>query len=301
FGRTPPCAQTLIAQHPGRVVVGTEDPNPLVAGRGIALLRKAGIPVTTGTLAEECLRLNEIFFKYVQTGKPFVTLKLAQTLDGRIATATGDSRWVSSPASLAFGHRLRRQHDAILVGAGTVLADDPALTCRLVRGKNPLRIVVDSRLHTEPTARLFAPTPEAQTIVATVRGIAAKRRRLFTAQGVNVWEIGKDAKGHVDLQELLERLGQQEISSLLVEGGAGVATSLLEAGLADRLVVVLAPKIVGQGLNAIGDLEIKRMTEALLFRFRQIHRRGEDIILDVRPLPATESGAPPPGCRPGRS
>ena len=169
-GRTPPCVDALIACRPGRVVVGTTDPNPKVSGKGIQALERRGIETTVGVLAEACRQLNEVFFKYIRTGIPFVTVKFAQTLDGRIATATGHSRWISSPPSLRFAHRLRSLHDAILVGSGTVLADNPELTCRLVRGRNPLRIVVDSRLRSSPEARIFQETKGARTITAPTIG-----------------------------------------------------------------------------------------------------------------------------------
>ncbi|MDA8125322.1 MAG: bifunctional diaminohydroxyphosphoribosylaminopyrimidine deaminase/5-amino-6-(5-phosphoribosylamino)uracil reductase RibD [Deltaproteobacteria bacterium] len=281
-GRTPPCVEALLACRPSRVVIGTTDPNPLVAGRGIAALRNQGIETRTGVLEKECLTLNEVFFKYIRTGLPFVTLKFAQTLDGRIATTTGHSRWVSSPASLKFAHGLRRVHDAILVGAQTVLADDPELTCRLVRGKNPLRIVLDSHLRTSPEARIFAPNPKARTIVAAACGVEKEKRLLFEARGIEVLEIGRKGADRIDLPELLALLGKREISSLLVEGGAAVATSFLKENLVDRLIVVLAPKIVGAGINAVGDLGIRRMDAALPFPFQRIIRRGDDLILDAR-------------------
>ncbi len=292
-GKTPPCVEALIASRPTRVVVGSIDPNPLVSGRGIAALRRHGIETTTGVLAEACQRQNEVFFKYIRTGLPYVTLKFALTLDGRIASAAGDSRWISSPASLRFAHRLRRSHDAILVGAGTVLQDDPELTCRLVRGKNPLRIVVDSHLRTPPEARLFDQR-RARTIVAATAAAPRSRRSLFAGRGIEVLELGTDDTGRVALPELLNLLGRREIGSLLVEGGAGIATSLLRGGLADRLVAVVAPKIVGAGIDAVGDLGIRRMQQALQLRFARILRSGDDLVLDARFTPRPQASAPPP-------
>ncbi len=282
FGRTPPCVDALLACRPGRVVVGTTDPNPLVSGRGIETLVRQGIETRVGVLDEACRRLNEVFFTYIRTGLPFVTLKFAQTLDGRIATATGHSRWISSPPSLRFAHRLRNTHDAILIGAGTVLKDDPELTCRLVRGGNPLRIVIDSQLRTPPGARIFERQSDAPTIVATTRRAADERRRPFEGKGIEVLEIGEDRAGRVDLRMLLAVLGKREISSLLVEGGAAVITAFLREKLADRLVVILAPKMIGEGLNAVGDLGIRQMDDALRLSFRRIARRGDDLILDAR-------------------
>ena len=282
FGRTSPCVDALLACRPGRVVVGTTDPNPLVSGKGIQTLRQHGIETKTGVLTEACHRLNEVFFKYIRTGLPFVTVKFAQTLDGRIATATGHSRWISSPPSLRFAHRLRDVHDAILIGADTVLTDDPELTCRLVRGRNPLRIVIDSQLRTSPEARIFKEQKDARTIVATTRRATDERRRPFEKKGIEVLEIGEDRAGRVDLHMLLAVLGKREISSLLVEGGATVITAFLRDKLADRLVVILAPKIAGEGLNAVGEMGIRQMDDALRLSFRRIARRGDDLILDAR-------------------
>lgn len=282
FGRTAPCVDALLACRPGRVVVGTTDPNPLVSGKGIQTLLQHGIETRVGVLAEACRRLNEVFFKYIRTGLPFVTVKFAQTLDGRIATATGHSRWISSPPSLRFAHRLRSSHDAILVGAGTVLMDDPELTCRLVRGGNPIRIVIDSGLRSSPKARIFKEQKEAPTIVATTRRVPVQKRRSFEEKGIELLEISEDRAGRVDLRMLLAILGKREISSLLVEGGAAVITAFLKEQLADRLVAILAPKIAGKGLDAVGDLGIRRMDDALRLFFRRIARRGDDLILDAR-------------------
>jgi diaminohydroxyphosphoribosylaminopyrimidine deaminase / 5-amino-6-(5-phosphoribosylamino)uracil reductase len=293
YGKTPPCVDALIAVRPSRVVVGTIDPNPLVSGRGIAALQCHGIETKTGILEQECRRQNEAFFKYIRTALPFVTLKFALTLDGRIATATGHSRWISSPPSLRFVHSLRRIHDAILVGAGTVLMDDPELTCRLVRGKNPLKIVVDSRLSTSPEARVFD-LCQSPAIVATTRKAPGERRRLFEQRGIEVLELGETEEGRVDLQGLLNVLGRRKIASLLVEGGAGVNTAFLKAHLADRLIAVLAPKIVGTGIDAVGDLGIRRMEEALRLSVERITRRGDDLILDTRFNPTNQPDAPQP-------
>ena len=292
-GKTPPCVEALIASRPGRVVIGTIDPNPLVSGRGIAALQRHGIETNTGVLEEACQRQNEVFFKYIRTGVPFVTLKFALTLDGRIATAAGHSRWISSPPSLRFAHRLRRAHDAILVGAGTVLKDNPELTCRLVRGENPLRVVVDSHLRTSPDASVFD-VRRSPTIVAMTRKAPVERRRLFEQKGIEVLELGEDEGGHIDLQGLLKLLGQRKIASLLVEGGAGVNTSFLRENLVDRLIAVIAPKIVGTGINAVGDLGIRQMENALRLSFERITRSGDDLILEARFNSMSQSDAPPP-------
>lgn len=291
-GRTPPCVEALIACRPARVVVAVADPNPRVNGRGIEALRSRGIATTVGVLGEACTRLNEAFFKYITTGLPFVTLKFAQTIDGRIATIDGLSRWISSPASLRFAHGLRRAHDAILVGARTVLADDPELTCRLVRGRNPLRVAVDSRLTLPPGARLFSAA--APTIVATTGRAPAAKRALFAARGVELLELAADGSGRVDLGALLAALGRREVTSLLVEGGGALITAFLKEGLADRLVAIVAPKILGQGISAVGDLGIRRLDDALRLSELRVSRRGGDLILDGRISRAPEPASPRP-------
>lgn len=279
-GRTPPCASALVASRPARVVVGTLDPNPLVSGRGMEILRKGGMEITTGILETECLEINRFFFKYIRTGVPYVTLKFAQTLDGRIAAASGDSRWISSPPSLRFAHQLRAIHDAILVGAGAVRTDNPKLTCRLVKGRDPLRIVLDSLLRLPLDAEIFS---DGKKTLVVCTGLAPQdKRKLLRNRGLAVMECEGDGAGHLSLSNLLEGLGKRGISSVLVEGGAAVATSFLKENLVDQLLVIVAPKIVGEGINAVGDLGIARIKDALSFSFRRISRRGSDMIVDIR-------------------
>lgn len=283
FGKTPPCSEALIRVKPARVVIGTADPNPLVAGRGIAALQQAGIETLLGVGERACREINETFFKYISTGLPFLTLKCAQTIDGQIATVTGHSRWISSSASRAFAHRLRRCHDAILVGVGTVLQDDPELTVRHVRGRNPLRIIVDSRLRLPLEARVLQNQEAARTMVVTTNRALPEKIAQFAELGIETLLIDEDGSGHVDLKKLLGELGKRQIASLLVEGGAAIATSFLKEKSVDRLVTIIAPKILGAGVAAVGDLGKKNMEEALLFTFRKVYRRGGDVIIDARP------------------
>jgi diaminohydroxyphosphoribosylaminopyrimidine deaminase/5-amino-6-(5-phosphoribosylamino)uracil reductase len=279
-GRTPPCVERLIAIRPARVIVGTTDPNPLVSGRGIAALGAHGIETKVGVLEASCLALNERFFTFMRTGRPFVTLKFAQTLDGRIATRTGHSRWISSPPSLRFAHELRSTHDAILVGVGTVINDDPELTVRHVRGRNPLRVILDSTLRVPPSSRVLSARGDARTLIATLGDADPEKRRRLERAGVEVLTVPPDGTGRVSLPHLLGLLGERRISSVLIEGGAEVITRVLAARLADRLVVVVAPKIIGRGTEAVSDLGLDRMDQALLLTPRRLRRRGRDTIFE---------------------
>ena len=194
-GRTPPCVERLVSEKPATVVIGTIDPNPLVSGRGVATLKRHGIETRVGVLEDQCREINEVFFKYIRTRIPFVTLKFAQSIDGKIATATGHSRWISSEPSRVFAHRLRSLHDAILVGSGTVVKDDPELTCRLVRGRDPLRVVVDSKLKIHPDARVLQDQDRARTLVFTTSGHDRKKIRVLVDRGIEVRVAGDRAGG----------------------------------------------------------------------------------------------------------
>jgi len=215
--------------------------------------------------------------------RPFVTVKFAQTLDGRIATSTGDSRWISGPASLRLAHKLRCEHDAILVGIGTVLSDDPQLTVRLLKGRDPLRIVIDSKLRIPIDARVLANGAANGTLVATASSSDPTRAQAIKDTGADVLLLPKARNGTgIDISRLLQVLGRRGIRSVLVEGGKAIITSLLKARAVDRLVVVIAPKIVGQGTEAIGELGITKLEKALTFSSVKIRTLGQDIIFDAR-------------------
>jgi len=293
FGKTPPCVNRLLEVKPSRVVVGSADPNPRVSGKSIRLLRRHDIEVTTGVLERECRQLNEVFFKYMTTGYPFVTVKYAQTLDGRIATRSGRSRWISSPPSLKYAHRLRSLHDGILVGAGTILKDDPELTCRLVKGRNPRRVIVDSALGIPLSAKVLLDQDRAKTVIFTTNRGQREKQKNLGERGVDIRVVDGDDDGRIDLRELLKALGREGISSVLVEGGSRIITSFLKEGLADRLVVVTAPKILGKGIEAVGDLGIDDLDRAIRLDIKKIVRSGDDILLDAR----VKKGPDAPGKR----
>lgn len=284
FGRTPPCVDAIIASRIKRVVIGMIDPNPLVSGKGIAELRKAGIRVDCGVLEEDCRQLNEIYIKYITRGVPFVILKVASSLDGKIATASGDSRGLTALDAVRAVHRLRDRVDAILVGIGTVLADDPLLTTRLPgkRGKDPVRVVVDSRLRISPQARVFNPDSDAGVIIATTsRAPRFKKARLERMANVRVLTVdGKDGK--VDLKRLMPLLAEIGITSLLVEGGTGISTSALASGIVDKILFFYAPKILG-GRRAYGITAgegAASVKEAIYVHRLTLKRCGEDILVE---------------------
>jgi diaminohydroxyphosphoribosylaminopyrimidine deaminase/5-amino-6-(5-phosphoribosylamino)uracil reductase len=256
-GKTPPCAEALMAAGVSRVVAAVEDPDPRVCGAGIARLRQAGIAVETGLCAEEAGELNAGFFCRVAQGRPLVTLKLATSLDGRIATKTGKSRWITGPAARERAHLLRGTHDAVLVGTGTALADDPQLTCRLpgMEARSPLRIVLDRTLRLPSTLRLFVEAREVPSWVVTLGSADKARQNALRAQGVTVIAVEADASGNLDLAMVLKALGDKGLTRLLVEGGGGIAAALLRARLAHQLVWMRAPSLIGgDGIAAVAAL-----------------------------------------------
>lgn len=281
-GKTPPCVESVIAAKFARVVIGMVDPNPLVAGKSIAALKAHGIYITMGMLEQDCRELNEPFVRYMETGMPYVTVKFAQTLDGRIATATGHSQWISGEKSRRYAHQLRSLHDAVLVGAGTVLKDNPELTVRDVKGRNPLRIVIDPTLDIPLDAKILREQDQAKTLIVTRSKAASTKQNCIHAMGVGLMHFDQGKSDIFNLKSLFATLGQQKISSILVEGGAGMITSVLREGLADRVVAIVAPKIVGEGLNTVGNLGITDMNQALGLTFKKISRSGPDVILDGR-------------------
>jgi diaminohydroxyphosphoribosylaminopyrimidine deaminase/5-amino-6-(5-phosphoribosylamino)uracil reductase len=277
-GRTPPCTDALIRAGIKEVVAGMKDPNPLVAGRGFARLRRAGIRVRSGLFNEECRALNEAFVKFTTRRLPFVTLKLAASLDGKIASATGDARWISGAHSRAAVHRLRNHVDGVLVGSGTVIADDPQLTCRIRGGRNPRRIVLDSRLRIRPSARLFHQRDPEKTIVVTGTKAPAAKARALEARGARVWRLPLRG-GEISWMALLRKLADSGIVSIMIEGGATVAASALKAKVVDKVVFFYAPKILGgDGRVMIDGLGIRRVDRSLRVRHLSFRKSGTDLM-----------------------
>ena len=279
-GRTPPCAEALIAAGLKRVVVGIVDPNPLVRGRGLRRLRQAGIAVTTGILREECERLNEDFAVFIRTGRPLVTLKLAASFDGRIATASGDSHWISGERSRRLVHELRNRVDAVLVGAETVRVDDPQLTCRVRGGRDPLRVILDGRLTISPAARVCTQRSTAPTlVVTTAESGQGEKRRLLEQQGVEILCLAGD-QGRVPLRPLLAALGRRGVKHVLIEGGGQVAAAALAEGVVDKVLFFYGPLLLGsESRPMIGPLGIDRVAAGLKLHTIELGRLGDDVLV----------------------
>jgi len=260
YGRTPPCTKAIIKAGIETVIIGTLDPNPDVYGKGVKELKKAGIEVITGVLEERCLDINRMYNKYITTGLPYVTLKFAQSLDGRIASKSGSSRWISSENSLKFAHKLRAEHDAVLIGANTANHDNPQLTVRRVKGKNPIRIILTKSGRIKSSLNILSDN-NAPVIVATSRkGLSNCKSKSY--KNVEIITLQIKSNG-LDLKSLLCKLAERGVVSLLIEGGAGVITSFLKQKLADSLIVITAPIIIGKGKSGIGDLGIKNIKQSI--------------------------------------
>lgn len=280
-GRTPPCTRAILAAGIKRVVYGASDPNPRVAGGGGLFLAEHGVAVTPGVLAQACEWEHRFFITHVTTGRPHVILKTAATLDGKTASATGHSRWITGGASRRFVHRVRGWVDAIMVGAGTALTDDPQLTCRLPGKPNPLRVVVDSNLRLPGAAKVLDPAQAPGCLVACLAGTPEDQAQRLAEAGAQVLRLPADDQGRVDLAALMDELGARGVTSLLAEGGAGLAWSLLKGGLVDEVMYFFAPKLVG-GASApsmVGGPGLKRMDEAWPLCRPVVRRFGDDVML----------------------
>ncbi|HPI93663.1 MAG TPA: bifunctional diaminohydroxyphosphoribosylaminopyrimidine deaminase/5-amino-6-(5-phosphoribosylamino)uracil reductase RibD [Deltaproteobacteria bacterium] len=275
-GRTPPCTESVIRAGISRVIVGTLDPNPLVAGKGIERLKTAGITVDTGVCEEVCRDLILWYGTWMEKKRPYVILKAAVTLDGRIAAATGDSQWISSEVSRAFVHELRNRVDGVMVGSGTVVSDDPLLTCRMEGGRDPVRIILDPRLEVPHTARSLG----KGAVVFTIR--REDDRPGPVESGVQVIRMEPDASGMIPWDAVFGTLGGMGLHAVMVEGGSGVYSSLLKSGLVDRLLIFIAPKILGGGIPLVDWGKPERIADALRFVISRTDILGGDILVEGR-------------------
>lgn len=278
---TPPCTDAIIASGISDVVVGAIDPNPKVSGEGVAKLRENGIAVRTGVLERECTEINEFFNKHVVSGLPFVILKCASTIDGKIASATGDSKWIGSVRQRKMAHRLRKKVDAVIVGINTVLEDDPGLDVRLVRGnvRQPVPVIMDSKLRISPEAKVLSTHP--RSIIATTESAGSVEERRLRALGAEILRLGSDAAGLVPAADLLRELGAMGICGVLVEGGSRVGACFLREGLVDKVVFFYAPKIIGgDGVSMVGDLGKQSMEEAISIKNIKVRRFGDEMMVE---------------------
>lgn len=280
YGKTPPCALALAELPIKRVVVAMIDPNPKVSGKGIEMLRANSIQVDVGLMKDEAAHLNEFFLTYITTGRPFVTLKLAQTLDAYTAAPDGMSQWITGEASRARVHEWRRVYDAVMIGRETALADNPSLTVRLVEGRAPKRIVIDGPGTLPRYLNLFSDALEAKTITIGWKAQADPLLSLLDADAFSgqTITVGKH-EGHTDLSEALDRIGALGISSVLVESGGTLATALLKRRLVDKVHVFVAPKFLGGGKRSVLGLGIDRLTESLDLRSTSVEKIGEDVLI----------------------
>jgi diaminohydroxyphosphoribosylaminopyrimidine deaminase/5-amino-6-(5-phosphoribosylamino)uracil reductase len=282
-GRTPPCVGRIVQAGIRRVVAACEDPNPAVCGKGLGALRAAGIAVEVGCLAEEAARLNEAFFKHVRTGLPFITLKVAASLDGKIATRTGDSRWITGESARRRVHQLRNEVDAVLVGIGTILRDDPLLTTRLgiADQRDPIRVIVDNLARLPLRAKVVNRASTAPTILAVSQTAPRSRVEALEREGIQVLVV-EDSPRRVSLERLVEVLGKRGILSVMVEGGAEINASALREGIVDKVCIFLAPMLIGgkTAPTAVGGEGIEEIGQALRLRDTRVEQYGEDIMVE---------------------
>lgn len=283
YGRTPPCTNAIIDAGIKHVVIATKDPNPVVAGRGIKLLNQAGITTTVGIMEQEATLLNEVFNKFITTNLPFVVLKCATSMDGKIATAAGQSKWITGEAARQYGHGLRHKYDAILVGLGTVLADDPLLTTRIKdrEGKNPVRVVLDSKARIPLNSKVLT-DKTAETIIAVTAAAPAANIDALKTAGATVLMLPSHEE-RIDMTELTAELSRRAITSILIEGGAAVNASALQAGIVDKIHVFMAPKIIGGDAapGAIGNPGIDNLEQAVKLSIKTLEKIGEDLHIEA--------------------
>lgn len=288
YGKTPPCAKTIVEKGIKKVYIGMKDPNPFVSGKGIEVLQEAGIEVVCGIYEQECKKMNEIFIKYITTKLPFVVMKTAMTLDGKIASYTGDSKWISCKKSREIVHKMRSFHMGVMVGIQTVLKDNPFLTARIENAHNPIPIIIDSTLKIPENAHVLE---GKRCIIATTDRSDEQKRKILEAKGAEIIQL-KEKNGHVDLKLLLNQLGKMGIDSILLEGGGELNFSMLENQLIDKVIFFLAPKLLGgrdakTSLEGIGFPQIK---ESIQLKNIEIKKIEEDIFVTAYPIYKEKGG-----------
>ncbi|MBU0615555.1 MAG: bifunctional diaminohydroxyphosphoribosylaminopyrimidine deaminase/5-amino-6-(5-phosphoribosylamino)uracil reductase RibD [Nanoarchaeota archaeon] len=276
WGRTPPCTESIIQAGIREVIVGCEDPNPKVSGH--LELKSRGLKTKIGILDDECRRINETYLKYMKTKKPFVIVKAAMSLDGKIATKTGHSKYITGTEARKHVHQLRSELDAIMVGSNTVMKDDPMLTTRLVKGKNPIKIVVDSKLKLNLNSNVVKNEP-SKLIVATTNLAPRTKVKQLQQKGVKIIEMPAD-NGHVDLKKLMKELGNHEITSIMIEGGAELNSHAIKSNIVDKLLFFLSPGLIGDGLSALGDMGITKVDKSIKLKNVTHTKIGKDLLIE---------------------
>lgn len=276
WGRTPPCTEQIVSAGVREVVIAMKDPNPLI--NGYQELKFRGIKTRIGILEEEAKKLNEPYIKWIRTKKPFVVVKAAMSLDGQIATRTGDSKYITGRDARKFVHALRAEYDAVMVGSNTVLKDNPQLTVRLVKGRNPVKIVVDSNLKIPMSANIVKNEP-GKLIIATSKKAPKAKIKKLKQKGVHIL-IADIVKGKIDLKQLMKELGKVEICSILIEGGAELNAEVIKAGVADKVLFFISPQFIGKGLSALGDLGIAKVDRSIKLKKLDYRKIGRDILIE---------------------
>lgn len=279
FGQTPPCVEEIIKSGIKRVVCAMVDSNPKVNGKGIEILKKNKIKVEVGLLEQEAKKLNEVYLKFISSGLPFVILKWASTLDGKIATLDGDSKWISNESSRKTTHRLRSKVDAVLVGVETVIKDNPELDTRLVKGKNPIKIILDTKGRIPLDSKIVSRADSQRTILATV--CADKEK--FENSNLEVWKLRENKNGQVDLLSLLKKAGENKITSILVEGGQKILTSFMQERLVDKIYCFIAPIIIGKGLDALAELGISKIADSVQLKDVEFKKIEDNVLITGYP------------------
>ena len=281
YGKTPPCADKIVEKKIAKVVIGMTDPNPLVSGRGIKKLEDAGIEVVTGVLEDECKKVNEVFIKYISKKVPFVVLKTAMSLDGKIATASGESQWITCEESRLKVHELRNELSGIMVGVNTVIKDNPSLTCRIENGRNPRVIVVDSKLRIPIDSNVVINNKNNGLIIATTENCDKDKMLKLEEMGVTILKI-QAKNGRVDLKKLMIELGNIGVDGILLEGGSTLNYSALEEGIVDKVQVYIAPKIIGgeKAKTPVGGIGIEKLKDHFKVKNIQVSKIGQDILIE---------------------